>query len=177
MIRIIILLVVTSCTHQQVIAPYNRKDWKHWTDSNRNCLNTRNEVLKKRSLVPVKMNKRGCAVLAGRWNDYYYPEFHSTPKKIDIDHIVPLKHAHNYVGARWSKKQKEKFANDPENLVITNRSYNRKKGAKGIDAWLPVHQEYACKYIKDWMKIKEKYQLPLSLAEEKTIKQAECKFN
>lgn len=105
------------------------------------------------------MNKRGCIVKSGEWKDYYYPEVHTLASKVDIDHLVPLKYAHDNGAASWSEERKETFANDPENLVITNRSYNRQKGAKGIDQWLPVNKEYACKYIRDWMKIKKKYHL------------------
>lgn len=153
---------------------YQRKAWKHWSDLDRNCVNTRNEILKSRSLNSVTMNKRGCKVVSGKWDDYYYPEIHTLAKNVDIDHLVPLKNAHDTGGAGWSKKQKEAFANDPQNLVITYRAYNRQKGSKGIDRWLPVHRSYACKYIKDWMAIKSKYQLRLTTAEQNTIKDAQC---
>ncbi|MCM2350045.1 MAG: HNH endonuclease family protein [Bacteriovoracaceae bacterium] len=174
--KLFILLFALSCAQQppSVSKTYHRKEWKHWTDTDRDCLDTRNEILKSRSLVAVKMNKRGCKVAAGKWADYYYPEVHTNPKKIDIDHVVPLKNAHDTGGAYWTKKEKETFANDPQNLVITNRSYNRKKGSKGVDGWLPVHQEYACKYIKDWIIIKNKYGLKLTHQEQNTIKAARC---
>jgi hypothetical protein len=145
----------TSSVHQK----YLRSDWNHWTDRDRNCIDTRGEILTSRSLSTVVMDKRGCRVKSGKWKDYYYPEDHTLAAKVDIDHLVPLKYAHDNGAAGWSEAHKEVFANDPENLVITNRSYNRQKGAKGIDQWLPRHKEYACKYIRDWMKIKKKYKL------------------
>jgi hypothetical protein len=154
--NLFILLFVVSCATQvppTVTSKYNRKDWKHWNENDRNCLNTRAEILKARSLVPVKMNKKGCTVISGKWNDYYYPETQVQAKMIDIDHLVSLKNAHVNGGSFWTSERKETFANDPANLVITNRSYNRKKGAKGIDQWLPVDRDYACKYAKDWFAI------------------------
>ena len=72
------------------------------------------------------------------------------------------------------KQLKEKFANDPENLVITNRKYNRQKGAKTIAQWLPINFSYACKYYKDWIKIKKKYDLPISKAELNALDPALC---
>jgi hypothetical protein len=175
--NILILLFIVSCA--QTPKPitqikYDRKDWKHWTDSDRNCLNTRAEILKSRSMSPVLMNKKGCTVVSGKWKDYYFPETHILAKNVDIDHLIPLKNAHESGGSRWNKKEREIFANDPENLVITNRSYNRKKGAKGIDEWLPVHRNYACKYIKDWIKIKSKYKLSLSAGERLSITTNRC---
>lgn len=174
--KLFILFFAISCAQQPITVSkkYHRKEWKHWTDTDQNCLDTRNELLKSRSLVAVKMNKKGCKVIAGKWADYYYPEFHTNPKKVDIDHVVPLKNANETGGASWTKKKKETFANDPQNLVITNRSYNRKKGSKGIDGWLPVHREYACKYIKNWIIIKNKYGLHFTHPEQNTIKAARC---
>lgn len=148
---------------------YYRKDWKHWIDADHNCINTRHEILKKRSLVPVTLSKNGCSVKTGEWDDYYYPEKMTKLSDIDIDHLVPLKHAHESGGKNWNKTQKEIFANDEENLVITNKKYNREKGSQTIATWLPVQKNYACKYLIDWMKIKKKYALTISSQEQKTF--------
>lgn len=113
-------------------------------------------------------------MISGKWEDYYYPETHTLSKTVDIDHLVPLKLAFDQGGHAWSAEKKERFANDPENLVITNRSYNRKKGAKSIDQWLPVHRTYACKYIRDWKHIKLKYGLKINHSEQATIDQSGC---
>lgn len=178
MIRFLLIFILISCAHKKNVsksdAKYKRGDWEHWSDDDHNCLNTRQEILKARSHVAVTMNKKGCKVVTGMWDDYYYPEVHTQSKKVDIDHLIPLKYAHMHGAQGWSHEHKEKFANDPENLVITNKSYNRKKGAKGIDQWLPAHKEYACKYIHDWMKIKSKYNLIVTEKEKNTIQQIAC---
>lgn len=172
------MILFTACSHTNNVTPvpvahehyrYERKLYKHWTDDNKNCLNTRDEILKARSIGPVMMKKKGCKVISGVWEDYYYDETLTEAKLIDIDHIVPLKNAHESGAFKWNAKEREAFANDPENLVITNKRYNRQKGAKGIDSWLPVNKDYACKYLKDWIKIKTKYKLLLSLAEMNSI--------
>jgi hypothetical protein len=150
---------------------YDRKDWPHWSDLNNNCLNTRGEILRDRSISQVKLNKKGCKVISGIWNDYYYPEKLNHVKEIDIDHLVPLKHAHTHGASLWSREKKEIFANDPENLVVTHRKYNRAKGPKGIDEWLPVKKEYACKYVTDWIRLKKKYSLVVGPKEQMTINQ------
>jgi hypothetical protein len=106
--------------------------------------------------------------------DYYHPEEHFLARNVDIDHLIPLKHAHDSGASRWSKEEKKLFANDPENLVITNRSYNRMKGAKTIAEWLPINKDRACQYIKDWIHIKKKYNLRLEEAEWKTIQLSGC---
>jgi hypothetical protein len=120
---------------------YDRKDWPHWSDLNNNCLNTRGEILKDRSISKVKLNKKGCKV------------------------------AHTHGASLWPREKKEIFANDPENLVVTHRKYNRAKGPKGIDEWLPVKIEYACKYVADWIRLKKKYSLVIGPKEQITINQ------
>jgi hypothetical protein len=168
------LIFLASCSiprthHSKLKTNYLRSDWHHWIDENKDCLNTRAEILKKRSQIAVTMNKSGCSIKTGKWQDYYYPETLTKAKQVDIDHLIPLKHAHENGGAGWSSTHKEEFANDPENLVITNRTYNRQKGAKGIDQWLPRHKDYACKYVYDWMKIKNKYGLEIGKQEQETF--------
>jgi Protein of unknown function (DUF1524) len=150
-------------------AKYVRKEWKHWSDRDKNCLNTKEEILKARSKSIVLTSKKGCRIKSGSWDDYYYPETINDMKQIDVDHLIPLKHAYDTGGANWSPEKKEQFANDPENLVITDKKYNRQKGAKGIDQWLPINKEYACKYVKDWIKVKMKYGLRMDEPEKLTI--------
>ncbi len=141
---------------------YNRKEFKHWIDEDGNCLNTRAEVLKTRSLKEVSISN--CRVTSGLWLDYYYDEALVSASSIDIDHIVPLKEAWISGANDWSSERRSQFANDTENLVITNLKYNRQKGAKTPLEWLPVDKAYACKYIKEWLNIKKKYNLSISSA-------------
>jgi hypothetical protein len=174
-------LLISSCAHDpktsQAPTKYSRKEWKHWTDHDRNCLDMRHEILKTRSLTPPSLNARGCKVLRGQWEDYYFPKNLSIASNVDIDHLVPLKNAHESGGYAWSKRQRETFANDPRVLVITDLKYNRQKGSKGIDRWLPAQKSYACKYVKDWIRVKREYRLHLLEAEKQTITQIspECK--
>jgi len=142
---------------------YNRKAWKHWIDEDQNCLNTRQEVLKEQSIVLVTQVK--CKVTKGKWNDFYFNEVLEDPLKIDIDHVVPLKHAHDNGGAGWSQDQKKLFANDKLNLVVTSRKANRTKGSNDFTSWSPINKGYACKYMKRWFEVKEKYKLNISQSE------------
>jgi hypothetical protein len=175
--KLFLLIFLFSCAHQhfsndpyvdQPNYPYRRKDWKHWTDSDKNCLNTRHELLKARSQIKVQYSKKGCTVISGEWKDYYYPEKIFQASKVDVDHVIPLKHAHESGGYLWASDKKEHFANDPDNLVLTNRKYNRQKGAKTIAEWLPVQIDYACKYVANWFRLKRKYRLNVTKEELRT---------
>ena len=45
---------------------YDRDDWNHWTDADRDCQNTRHEVLIEESLVEVTFKSAdGCQVATG----------------------------------------------------------------------------------------------------------------
>src|SRR5690606_31267995 len=145
---ILSLLLVVSCA--QAAPKYNRKEWGYHLRDRKTCLNTRNKILKERSETPVVMNKSGCSVSSGKWDDYYYPETHSLAVAVDIDHLIPLKHAHSLGAWKWGKKEKRAFATDPENLVITNKVYNQEKKDKTVVDWVPSNHAYACKYLKDW---------------------------
>lgn len=157
---------------------YNRKFFEHWIDSDGDCQNTRAEILMEQSDVPVtfrKSKKGNCSVLKGSWKDFYYAEVLTDASKVDIDHVVPLKHAWDIGANLWTREKRERFANDPLNLVITNRKYNRQKGAKTILEWMPIDRNYACKYARRWMQIKEKYDLPLSSKEREYVDLLKCK--
>lgn len=167
--RIFIFLVITISIYSNSIyskerhTRYSRKLFPHWIDDDRDCQNTRHELLIERSLVAVTYrNKKKCSVDTGKWNDFYYPEVHTKAAEIDIDHVVPLKHAFDNGAADWNRSKKRQFANDPLNLVITQKKYNRQKGAKTPMEWTPVKKDYACKYYARWKQVKEKYSLPLS---------------
>ena len=158
------------------LAKYSRNTWGYPSDKNKDYKNTRAEVLIKRSKVSVRFKDESkCYVISGSWSDYYYPQTHTEASAVEIDHLIPLFHAYNTGAKLWSKKQKSQFANDPNNLVITQRKYNRSKGAKTILDWLPLNKAYACKYMQQWFKIKNEYKLLISDKEIDFLKQAKCK--
>ena len=150
---------------QDVPVDYDRSLWGRWEDEDKDCQNTRQEILIRDSKIPVTLDDRGCKVLAGRWVDPYDGREITSPSKIDIDHIVALQDAHVSGGWMWSPEQKHAFANDFSNLVASSRSTNRSKGSKGPDEWLPPLETARCSYIKQWSNLKTKYNLSLSKQE------------
>lgn len=118
---------------------YSRDEFgRGWADDDKDCQNTRQEILISLSTAPVRFaDDRECRVTFGRWISMYSGEVIFDASKLDIDHIVPLKWAWDHGANEWSKEKREKFANDPINLVAVEASLNRQKGAKGLDEWLP----------------------------------------
>lgn len=169
------LLIVLLMGSSMAEAQYNRKEWRHWLDSDKDCQNTRSEMLIKENLgVLTFTNRKKCTVKTGKWSDFYYNDYLYEAKDIDVDHVVPLKHAADIGGQLWTDDLKAQFANDPDNLVLTYKKFNRQKGAKTITEWLPSNREYACKYAKRWQLVKNKYKLPISNEEKSTINMLKC---
>lgn len=139
---------------------YDRKLYRHWVDQDGDCQNTRTEVLILTSEVKPKFKTdKQCVVVSGRWTDPYSGKVIYNASEIDIDHVVPIKHAHGHGAATWSNERREQFANDPLNLIPVGARENRKKGAKDPVAWLPPNQNYRCTYLQKWTAVKNKYGL------------------
>ena len=61
-------LAITVAPIPTDIAEYNRSQWKHWVDDDRDCQDARQEVLISESLVEVTFeSERKCRVETGRW--------------------------------------------------------------------------------------------------------------
>lgn len=144
-----------------------------WADEDRDCQNTRHEVLAAQSTGPVRFKTgRECRVVAGRWISPFTGEVIHDPSKMDIDHVVPLKWAWVHGADRWSKSKREKFANDPANLLSVEASLNRQKGADGPDKWLPPANQ--CQYVLRFLRVAKSYQLNVP-AHYQQVRESVCK--
>ena len=142
---------------------YNRKSWPHWIDIDGDCQNTRHELLIASSETPVKFKKgKTCTVQSGQWYGVYTGKTFTLASDLDIDHVVPLAHAHRNGAANWTRNQKKAFANDPINLLVVDDSTNQSKSDKGPSEWMPPRQEYWCEYAEKWNAVKLKYKLSYS---------------
>ena len=117
-------------------------------------------------IEPKFKTNRRCVVVSGKWFDSYSGKFIYSAKRIDIDHIIPLKKAHTLGANKWDKKKRKQFANDPDNLLPVSLRLNRQKGAKGPTKWMPPDKSYQCNYLIKWLTLTEKYSL--KVAEEST---------
>ena len=158
-----IILTIAVAPRESDIPTYDRDDWKHWRDDDRDCQDARQEVLIAESEVPVAFEDgRECRVESGRWTDPYTGEVDTEPGNLDIDHLVPLANAHRSGGHAWDEERKRRFANelgDEAHLVAVGRSANRSKGSDGPEDWNPPDRGYWCQYAIDWVEIKSEWKL------------------
>ncbi|MEW5251192.1 HNH endonuclease family protein [Microbulbifer sp. 2201CG32-9] len=146
---------------------YDRNEWlPRWSDADRDCQNTRHELLIQFSLAPISFtNEKGCTVKSGLWLDPYTGKFFVLASDLDVEHIVPLSWAHRHGGASWTNELKRQFAEDPENLWLVDDGRNQSKGNKGPDEWMPPYEPVQTIYVQRFIAIVEKYGLSLTQEE------------
>lgn len=162
-----IYMVVTPPTNGEAAdeSTYDRKAFKHWIDEDKDCQDSRVEVLfRDAEANSVKFKTEDeCKIEEGRWRCVYTLEEFTDPSKLDIDHIIPLKNAWSSGADKWTDEQRRDFANDLANLLAVSASANRSKGAKGPDEWMPPAN--SCAYVRSWVQLKDKYELMMTVAE------------
>jgi len=145
------------------LAVYDRSEWKHWVDEDKDCQDARQEALIATTEVePTYKTERRCKVVIGQWTDPYTGTVITEASKVDVDHVVALQDAHESGGFVWDRNSKSQFANDPANLLPVSASANRSKGSRGPDEWLPPLEGYRCEYIRKWVAIKATWDLASS---------------
>ena len=159
-------LVITVAAIPAELPEYDRSDWRHWEDHDGDCQDARQEVLIGESLLPVTYKTdRECRVEAGRWYGAFTGDYFEDPGDVDVDHMVPLKNAHNSGGWDWNPAMKEEYANnlgDDDHLIAVQDNANQSKGARGPDEWKPRDETYWCQYATDWAEIKERWSLTMT---------------
>lgn len=151
---------------------YDRSTWGRWEDADHDCQDTRQEVLIAESLVLVQLDDKGCKVVSGRWKDVYTGVLYTNPSDLDIDHMVPLKAAHDAGAWQWDEDRKSLYFNDlgfVNHLIAVSASSNRSKGSRGPLEWMPPNKDSHCEYLKSWMLVKANYSLEVTCEEGSAI--------
>lgn len=146
-------------SRQPASSGYERAQFGHgWDDADGDCQDSRAEALISTSTTPVRFaDEQRCRVVTGRWISMFTGNVIQNAGDIDIDHVVPLKWAWDHGASSWTKEKREKFANDPVNLIPVEASLNRSKGAQGPESWLPPSGK--CQYVSRFIRIVKSYGL------------------
>jgi len=138
-----------------------------WKDVDDNGCDTRDDILA-RDLTDVR--RRGaCTVTSGTLHDPYTGttiHFVRGPQSalVQIDHIYPEHRAWMYGAWKWSKDQRERFSNDPLELVAASGKANDAKGDSGPADWTP-DEGFWCQYATRYVEVATKYHLPVTGAD------------
>ena len=157
---------------------FDRSLYHIWGDADRDCQNTRHEVLIAQSRIDVDFDETGCKVIKGEWTDPYTDTLITNPGYLDIDHFIPLAEAHRSGGDVWAPVRRYCFANDlSENgmLIPVLSSANRSKGDRDPAHWLPENKSYHCQYVERWVALKKAWGLTIDSDEQKSIEAVETR--
>lgn len=148
-----------------------------WTDTNDNSCPTREDILT-RDLVNVRYEGADkCEVVSGILpygpytgkEDVRFNADGGYDAALDTEHIVALGDAWQKGAQQWTEPRRERFANDPANLMMVDPSLNRQKGAADAATWLPPNKAYRCTYVAKQTTIKAEYDLWMTEAEHAKI--------
>ena len=145
------VVVVLTGSYVESGVKYERVFFPHWSDLDHNGLNTKQEFLL----------KTGYTLASGSrlWICPYTGYASSNPREFQLDHVVSLSKAWECGAFAWSPEKRERFANDPDNLLLVHGKANNSKGSKGPESWLPLNLAFADDFIKKTYQIYSKYDM------------------
>jgi Protein of unknown function (DUF1524) len=143
-----------------------------WADVDVNGCDTRNDVLA-RDLdhVAYADDRTACVVRSGVLEDPYtgttipFVRGVETSAAVQVDHVVALLDAWRKGAASWDSATRERFANDPLNLLASDGPANMSKGARDASAWLPPDATFRCQYVARQVAVKVVYELAVTPSE------------
>jgi Protein of unknown function (DUF1524) len=156
---------------------YDRDQFgQSWRDIDHNGCDQRNDVLA-RDLTDVeyKPGTHDCVVQSGTLADPYsghtipFRRGQDTSDDVQIDHVVALGDAWQTGAQQLDAGARERFANDPLNLIATDGAVNQSKGDGDAATWLPPARGYRCAYVARQVAVKTKYHLWVTAAERDAI--------
>ena len=148
------------------------KHFGTWRDEDRDCLNTRAEVLVRDSLIPPIFEK--CRVAKGRWYSIFDGRTYLLATDVQIDHLVALSEAWDSGASSWSKERRLSFANDlgysgSLSVMTTKLNGNCKKCKSDKDPTLWLPQKQQCLYAQRWIAVKYRWGLSIDIAEKRAL--------
>jgi len=161
-------LLVAAHSHA---SSYDRTaDFGDWISQGGGC-DTRAVVLKDESLKPTTQSS-SCTVETGRWYSFYNATYYNSAYggTVQIDHVVPTENTWVSGGWRWTQATRVRFYNDlgdSRTLVAVDRHDNEAKGDRDPSEWMPTNGK--CRYIRYWVAVKIRWQLPVTTAEKAAL--------
>ena len=131
-------------------------------------------VILNRDLTNVIVDEN-CKVQSGLLKDPYtatqikFVRGPSTSDDVQIDHVVALSDAWQKGAQQLSFSDRQKFSNDPLNLLAVDGASNQAKSDSDAASWLPPNKAFRCQYVSRQVEVKFKYKLWVTQAEKDSI--------
>lgn len=146
-----------------------------WLDPDGNGCDGRNDILQ-RDLDNVTVADNGCTVFSGVLDDPFtgdtieFLRGPETSSDVQIDHVVALSDAWQKGAQELSEEQRQRFANDPLNLLAVDGPANQSKSDADAATWLPPNKAFRCEFVSVQTAVKAKYDLWITQAEYDAIR-------
>ncbi len=143
--------------------------WTPGVNARGGC-DTRDVVLA-RDLVDVE-RRGGCTITRGTLTSPYtgqrvrFVRGPATSPAVQIDHLVSLADAWSAGASRWTAQQRERFANDPAELLAVDEDSNQAKSDHTADQWLPRSPTGRCRMVTAQVAVKTRYRLTVTRPEQ-----------
>lgn len=146
---------------------YSRDEFPHWSDvSGSGCTARQDALLAQATGLVQRDLVRSCVVIEGDWYSLFDGTTHSgAPAEIDVDHVVALAEAWDSGASGWTTSRRELFANDPLNLLVTDRQTNRDKADLDVGEWRPPRRDSWCVTASMTILTKLRHELTIDAAE------------
>lgn len=145
-----------------ILLDYQRSNWGGWVDADRDCQDTRTEIIEDFSVPPYKPE---CSATGFIFDPY--TNLVTDVKRVDVDHVVALKDAFISGGWKWSRGEKRAYTNNLAHLLPTDLSLNRSKGSGNLVEWLPPVNR--CGYAVAYSVIKRDNDLTVNQFDQRII--------
>ena len=143
--------------------PYDRDDYDHYLGRDENGCNLRDRILLQDAVRVISVTDRCDA--QGEWLSWLDGRAVSDESELQIDHLVALAEAHRSGAWKWDKEQRNEFFNDEETLSAVTAEVNRRKSDHDPAEWQPPDDGAWCRYAREWIEIKSRYELTADRAE------------
>ncbi|HEV7647631.1 MAG TPA: HNH endonuclease family protein [Actinophytocola sp.] len=160
-------LSVLPVRPEDATAPYDRDEWGDWASHGHGC-NTREVVLTAQGhgTRPGPGCRPVCPTSGPAcWTSPYDGARLRDARRVQIDHRVPLGEAARSGAAGWTRAQRQRFYNDPANLVAASVHSNTSKGDDDPARWRPTNRAAWCDYATAYVATKHTYGLSVDRAE------------
>jgi hypothetical protein len=146
---------------------YDRDLFNHWVDTDGSGCRARQDLVLAQAIGLVQRDLvRPCVVVEGDWYSLVDGVVHSgSPADVDVDHVVALAEAWDSGATSWSFAERERFANDPLNLLVMTRETNRTKADFDAGEWKPPRRDAWCVTASMIILTKVAYSLTVDRAE------------
>jgi hypothetical protein len=145
-----------------------------WGDQPGGC-DSRNFILKRDLTRVTWRSGEFCIVATGVLADPYtgkkinFTRGVKTSLAVQIDHVVAVSDAWQKGAQQATYASRNKFYNDPLNLLAVDGPTNGSKSDSDAASWLPPNKAYRCAYVARQVAVKLKYKLWVTNAEKAAI--------